>query len=43
MDVRNERNILKNEKLLYAKVFEIDNESNIWVVIRGSLIKLKII
>ncbi|WP_155484893.1 TIM44-like domain-containing protein [Paraclostridium sordellii] len=38
MDARNERNILKNEKLLSAKVFEIDNESNIWVAIRGSMI-----
>ncbi|MRZ80209.1 hypothetical protein GKD14_07485 [Paeniclostridium sordellii] len=38
MDARNERNILKNEKLISAKVFEMDNESNIWVVIRGSMI-----
>ena len=38
MDARNERNILKNEKLLSTKVFEIDNEGNIWVAIRGFMI-----
>ena len=38
MDVRNERNILKNEKLISAKVFAIDDENNIWVSIRGSMI-----
>lgn len=38
MDVRNERNILKNEKLLSSKVFAIDDENNIWVSIRGSMI-----
>lgn len=38
MDVRNERNILKKEKLISAKVFAIDNNDNIWVAIRGSMI-----
>lgn len=38
MDARNERNILKNKKLLSAKVFEIDNEGNIWVAIIGLMI-----
>ena len=38
MNARNERNILKNKKLLSAKVFEIDNEGNIWVAIIGLMI-----
>lgn len=38
MEVRHERNILKKEKLISAKVFALDNNDNIWMEIKGSMI-----